>query len=526
MFRKVDKEPLSCVPYSGKELIRPRFREEQGKTMTNHPTSIRVTVDKSHVVVIGEKLYAESIELIRELVNNAYDADAEEVRVTVEPDRIEIEDNGSGMDYDGLTQYFNIGSPEKVSHDRSPVFHRTRIGMFGIGKFASLAAARRFEVFTRRGDFCARVVFDKDAWAKSGDDWCIPLDIRPADERSGFGTTVTLSALHRSFDPAEVEQRILTGTPLRAPHFQVLLNGHAVTPRSLTGSRLTVLEGCPFGVVHGEVVIVPSTAADARDMGIECRVRGVLVRRELFGMETWGREATRVRGEVNADFLPVTSDRSGFIIDGEEYRAFTKIMARVMGEVGKALGKAAEKKESRRAGTAVKEALQRIHHALARNPEFSPFGPIPYGGREPGRGGGAVETDKASGGKGSDQEVTATGIREAPPPKPIKKPKRRNPLLKRLTPDAVVKRMKFGSVGVLCVIDHFGPAGPEVFSEGSAVYINADHPLYDREIDSPRSFTMYVSRLLAQEIALMQDPRNPRKAFELQSRILREAFLR
>ena len=40
-----------------------------------------VTVDKSHLVTIGERLYAESIELIRELVNNAYDADATEVKV-------------------------------------------------------------------------------------------------------------------------------------------------------------------------------------------------------------------------------------------------------------------------------------------------------------------------------------------------------------------------------------------------------------------------------------------------------------
>ena len=33
-----------------------------------------VTVDKSHLITIGERLYSESIELIRELVNNAYDA--------------------------------------------------------------------------------------------------------------------------------------------------------------------------------------------------------------------------------------------------------------------------------------------------------------------------------------------------------------------------------------------------------------------------------------------------------------------
>lgn len=38
--------------------------------------TIPVTVDKSHIITIGERLYTESIEFVRELVNNAYDADA------------------------------------------------------------------------------------------------------------------------------------------------------------------------------------------------------------------------------------------------------------------------------------------------------------------------------------------------------------------------------------------------------------------------------------------------------------------
>lgn len=75
--------------------------------------SIEVTVDKSHIVTIGERLYGESIELIRELINNAYDADASEVKVTLKDDFITIEDNGIGMDIDGLKQYFNIGSTLK-----------------------------------------------------------------------------------------------------------------------------------------------------------------------------------------------------------------------------------------------------------------------------------------------------------------------------------------------------------------------------------------------------------------------------
>ncbi len=61
-------------------------------------------------------MYVESIELIRELVNNAYDADATEVYVTVTPESIVIEDNGSGMNEKGLAQFFTVGSEEKRIH--------------------------------------------------------------------------------------------------------------------------------------------------------------------------------------------------------------------------------------------------------------------------------------------------------------------------------------------------------------------------------------------------------------------------
>ena len=65
----------------------------------------KVTVDKSHIITIGERLYAESIECIRELVNNAYDADAVCVDVKLTGDTVEVHDNGTGMDREGLRRY-------------------------------------------------------------------------------------------------------------------------------------------------------------------------------------------------------------------------------------------------------------------------------------------------------------------------------------------------------------------------------------------------------------------------------------
>lgn len=96
--------------------------------------------------------------------------------------------------------------------------------------------------------------------------------------------------------------------------------------------------------------------------------------------------------------------------------------------------------------------------------------------------------------------------------------------MKRLTPDAVVKRLKLGKHKVACCLDHFGPEGSECFTEGTVIYINRDHPLYLRESKKVLTYTMYIARLLTQELAMMKDPRSPRQAFERQSKLLKDAF--
>lgn len=480
---------------------------------------LEVTVDKRHIVSLGERLYTESVELLRELVNNAYDADATTVHITITSERIVVEDNGSGLDLEGLKQYFNIGSEEKVLHPRTPRLGRERIGQFGIGKFASLAAASRFEVLTQHSDFAARVIFDKADWEKSKDTWHIPCEITASDPKRGDGTTVVLSGLSKSFDLTEVEKRLTEAVPLKAPNFEVYLNRHRLLPQSYMGHKIPLLEGCKYGLVSGEIVISPASMASAKDLGIDVKVKGVTVKKDLFGMETWGKAVARIRGEINADFLPITSDRSNFVTDSDEYREFLKVMEKAVGIIKKTLGKEADRQQDRRAGTAVKEALQRIHKALALNPDLSPFGPIPYGEQE-GVGGGAV----LSAGKDKrDVEVQPSDVETPPLPKPRKK-RKSHPLVKKITPNAIVRRMRMGDSTVSVCVDHFGESGPESFSEGNVVYINRDHLLFKRESRKTATFLMYIARLMTQEISLMNETRSPRLAFTRQSKLLKDAF--
>jgi hypothetical protein len=487
--------------------------------------TLPITVDKSHIVTIGERLYAESIELVRELVNNAYDADATRVDVYMTSEKIKVSDNGSGMDLAGLEQYFNIGSQEKLTHSKSPRFRRERIGQFGIGKFATLSACECFEVITQRGDFAARVVFDKDQWTKNGDTWALPMEIIIPDKKRGDSTTVVLSKLQRTFEEEHVRRRILESVPIKAPHFAVFVNGRRVVDIRLPGHRIPVFEGTKFGPVHGEIIIVSATQASPIEMGVEVRVKGVMVRREYFGIQTWGKEGVRIRGEVNADFLPITSDRSGFRLDTEEYAVFNDVMTEVMQEVKKQLGRLADAKETTKVRQAIKEVLDRIQQALAQNPELGDIGAIPYGEPSPGMGE-AAELKPEESEHEKEQQLSDKESDQKPPQTEKLDSKRsaEKPKVKRLTPNTVVRTMKIGNLVVACCLDYFGEDGPECFTEGGVVYINREHPLYKRESKKRATHTMYLARLLTQEISLMRDPDNPREAYNRQSRLLKSAF--
>jgi hypothetical protein len=489
---------------------------------TENSNFITVTIDKSHILTIGERLYAESIEFMRELVNNAYDADATVVDITVSEDTVEIKDNGAGMNRDGLRQYFNIGSQEKLYSPKSPVYKRDRIGQFGIGKFASLSACKSFEVITKNGEFVGRVIFDKDEWRKADNVWRLPLEILPTDLRKTDGTTVILSGLTKKFDPKDIEAKIIEGTPLKAPHFRVRLNRHTITPRSLTGHRIPILEGTEYGPVTGEIVILPETASSSKEPGIEVKVKQVTVKRELFGMETWGKTIGRISGEINADFLPITSDRTGFLKDSSQYETLLAIMENIMGEVKTILQKLAGKKEGRKVSRALKEALQKIYKALAANPDLSPFGALPVGNETKGIGEAALITQSS---EGSLDTVHPDTMHDPVKTERTKKKRKKKPKVKKLTPNAVIKKMRFGEIGVSCCVDSFGEDGPEVFSEETTIYLNRDHPLYKRESKKIDTHVLNLTRLITQEISLMKNPKNPRQAFERQSKLMRDAFI-
>jgi HSP90 family molecular chaperone len=218
---------------------------------------LEITIDKSHVMTIGARMYTESIELLRELINNAYDADATEVRVTIAPEQVRIQDNGSGMNEEGIQQYFHIGSQEKRVHNVSPRYHRHRIGEFGIGKFATLAACDRFEIDTHKDAFAARIVFDREDFERIKE-WHIPIAMYAPTPNQPNGTTVTLTKMKKPFDMEEVFKRLPKKIPLRAKDFSVYINDQKLSITNVTGRHYPVRETTFYGEIMGDIVLTPT----------------------------------------------------------------------------------------------------------------------------------------------------------------------------------------------------------------------------------------------------------------------------
>ncbi len=167
-----------------------------------------------------------------------------------------------------------------------------------------------------------------------------------------------MRGLKKKFDIESVERRLIETLPLKSTNFDVYLNGRKLLPRALTGRKIPFLEGTDYGVVHGEIIILPVSRMTHEDAGVLVRVKQVSVRRLPFGIES--NLLPRITGEVNADFLPLTTDRNDFVRDTEESKAFAMIMERIIAEAKEELCRQSDYKENARIKRALKEVTEKI----------------------------------------------------------------------------------------------------------------------------------------------------------------------
>ncbi|MFG2105998.1 BbrUII/HgiDII family restriction enzyme [Micromonospora chersina] len=103
---------------------------------------------------LGLNLYSNVPAVLSEVVANAYDADATEVRVTIDQSsaRVIIQDDGEGMTRADINdRYLHVGyQRRKDNRQLTPKFGRAVMGRKGIGKLSLFSVANTVEVFTAK----------------------------------------------------------------------------------------------------------------------------------------------------------------------------------------------------------------------------------------------------------------------------------------------------------------------------------------------------------------------------------------
>ena len=479
----------------------------------NH--SIPMTFDKSHIVTLGRRMYKESINLIRELVNNSYDADATRVDIELTQNKISVSDDGSGMNLDDLHNYFKIGSQVKKSLKVTPKYQRKIIGEIGIGKFSSLGASNKFELITKKGNFKSRIIFDQDEFQKSLDNWEVPFELLKPKIDEPDGTKVILYDIEQQFTPQEIADRLRTSVPLDAKNFEVYINGKKIDPVFIKGKRTSISIECQFGQISGQLII-SDKALPFTEIGIVCTVKGVMINRSLFGFEDYGHGSRRITGKINADFLDFTSDRSDFLINTPQYKEFYKLMREEVKKLIHQLKSKEDEKKIMQSRRALSKATQLLRKTFQKLPEYL---------KEM-----KVAVSKSHSGISDEEDVLSSSWRmkkdKTQETKTKTNPGKKHYNIAHITPATESKVLKNirTDLGFNFGFVNEGENGPPSYYYGDTIYVNRQHSLYIRNAKNIDDETRHLVQILIAEAIMLTNPADLRQYYERQIEVLTVAY--
>ncbi len=162
--------------------------------------TLPIEVNKEVVRHLSIGLYRNYALAIKELISNAYDAGATEVKIKLDlkNKKIIIRDNGKGMDYEEFKdQYLHVGFYKTPSNTPDEL-GRMKIGTFGIGFLAPLPYCKNMKVVTKKRDddkiltatIVAENFFSKGTWNIKEES--VPYEISKSDLPKNVGETMII----------------------------------------------------------------------------------------------------------------------------------------------------------------------------------------------------------------------------------------------------------------------------------------------------------------------------------------------
>jgi len=340
---------------------------------------VRFAVDPRLASLLGDS-YRSTEQAIKELVDNAWDADAEEVSITLPTEMssepIIIVDDGCGMTAEELkTEYLKVARDRRMVKGILTVAKKRKVrGRRGVGKFSGLMVADQMDVTTKARGQMSAITLQRSVLAGTTSDF-EAVDIPFATstcEKEDHGTTITLTALNRRLAHPNPEKlrRILILDYGRETDFRIVVNGVVATFHDIPGEAIEVEKPLPqVGDVRLSFTIANDKQA-VRSPGIVVKVHGKPIGKpRFFGLDE--REDVpqhllkKLYGEVHADGLAddLTADWGAVVENSTAYHAVCEYVHDVVKEQ---LG-TSFKKEFRNLEARIKQRLERRLSALPEN---------------------------------------------------------------------------------------------------------------------------------------------------------------
>lgn len=309
-------------------------------------------VDTRLASLLGEN-YRSTEYALRELVDNAWDADASSVEITLPKpfnsaeNPIIIKDNGIGMTPQEVENEYLKVARDRISHKGKNTLKRNRFvkGRKGIGKFAGLVVANVMILETKSQGKYTKLIINRDELKAFSDLETVSLPIQTLDcDLNEQGTEITLYQLNQNFGFPDEEKlkQILFIEYSRANDFKIFVNGNVTDIEDLTGE-----------VTEGEITLKNAgkiryrfTLTDGKKplkySGLAIRVQGKVVGKpNYFGLEDVEeipqKLLKRIFGELVADGLSddVTADWGAIIENSVAFDEIQKFIRPILEKVVK-----------------------------------------------------------------------------------------------------------------------------------------------------------------------------------------------
>lgn len=317
---------------------------------------------------LGLNLYSNTAAVLSEVIANAWDADATEVKIICNEDSISITDNGNGMDLNDINnKYLCVGyQKRKNGEDLSFKLRRHVMGRKGIGKLSLLSIADTIKIYSKKevekelnkeAFVLSRVKIESQITESNAS--YTPEEIEFEDFDNHEGTKIVISDFRKSINrtPESLKRRLARRFSVIGDNFEIIINGDKITiedreffnkvqflwpigdydTKSIKKFKNIDVQGQLPGVISDEnnyvisgwIGAVEKPSDISGNNNISIITRGKLSQEDILrSYNEGGIYASYLIGEIHANFLDIdsesdisTSSRQNHIENDERYIA-------------------------------------------------------------------------------------------------------------------------------------------------------------------------------------------------------------